>query len=140
MPSFSKLLLLATLFLSGALSLPVAEPGDISITHATKRQGSWSIVSTEPGISEKREAEAEAEPGNGFHSGGQYGGGITRGSKREAEAEAEAEPGNGFHSGGQFGGGITRGSRREAEAEPEAEPGNGFHSGGQYGGGITRGS
>jgi hypothetical protein len=77
MPSFSKLLLLATLFLSGALSLPVAEPGDI---HATKRQGSWSIESTEPGISEKREAEAEAEPGNGFHSGGQYGGGITRGS------------------------------------------------------------
>jgi hypothetical protein len=109
MPSLSKLFLLSTLFLSGALSLPVAEPAiaipGISLTRAAKRQGSWN---------EKREAEAEAEaePGNGFHSGGQFGGGITRGSKREAEAEAEAEaePGNGFHSGGQFGGGITRGS------------------------------
>jgi hypothetical protein len=110
MPPFSKLLLLATLFLSGALSLPVGEPVNIGLTSAAKRQGSWSIQSTEPGIDEKREADAEAEPGNGFHSGGQFGGGITRGSKREAEAEAEAEPGNGFHSGGQFGGGITRGS------------------------------
>jgi hypothetical protein len=112
MPSFSKLLLLATLFLSGTLSLPVAEPANIGVNvipsiglaRAAKRQGSWSIQTAEPGSVEKREAEAEAEPGNGFHTGGQFGGGITRGSKREAE------PGNGFHSGGQFGGGITRGS------------------------------
>ena len=106
MPSFSKLLLLAT------LSLPVAEPANIGVNvipgiglaRAAKRQGSRSIQTAEPGSVEKREAEAEAEPGNGFHTGGQFGGGITRGSKREAE------PGNGFHSGGQFGGGITRGS------------------------------
>lgn len=131
MPSISKLLLLSTLLLSGALSLPVAEPG---------------FIIGKPGLTLHRGSRREASPGN-IGIGGRPGFSLTRGSKREAEAEArntletiaispqdfkreaEPEPGNGFHTGGSFVGGLSRGSKREAEAEPEAAPG-GFHGGG----------
>jgi len=70
MPSFSKLLILSTLLLSGVLSLPTALPN---------------------GVRDKR--EADPKPDNSFHFGGDFDGGLTRGGsyKRDAEAEAESE-------------------------------------------------
>ena len=86
MPSLSKLILLSTLLLSGALSLPTASPGNIGIGGS-------------PGFSLTRDSKREASPA------GIHGGGTTRGGKREAEAEAAP--------GGIHGGGTTRGGKRE---------------------------
>ncbi len=140
MPSFSKLLILSTLLLSGVLSLPTALPN---------------------GVLGKREAVPKAD--NSFHFGGDFSGGLTRGGSYKREAEAAPKPDNSFHFGGDFSGGLTRGgsSKREAEADPEARntlsaianspetekreatpapaPDNSFHFGGDFDGGLTRG-
>ena len=113
MPSFSKLLILSTLLLSGVLSLPTALPD---------------------GVRGKREADPKAD--NSFHFGGDFDGGLTRGGsyKREASASASPEPeahntlehvaistetekrDNSFHFGGDFGGGLTE-DKRDSSVE-----------------------
>jgi hypothetical protein len=142
MPSFSKLLILSTLLLSGVLSLPTALPN---------------------GVLGKR--EADPKPDNSFHFGGDFDGGLTRGGSYKREAEASPKADNSFHFGGDFDGGLTRGGsyKREAEADPEARntlehiaispesekreaapapapaADNSFHFGGDFDGGLTRG-
>ncbi|PMD17166.1 hypothetical protein NA56DRAFT_662472 [Hyaloscypha hepaticicola] len=136
MPSFSKLLILSTLLLSGVLSLPTALPD---------------------GVRGKR--EAAPKPDNSFHFGGDFDGGLTE-DKREAipnfpepkkrEAAPAPEADNSFHFGGDFEGGLTE-DKREAEADPEAhntlehiaispeteKRDNSFHFGGDFEGGLT---
>jgi hypothetical protein len=144
MPSFSKLLILSTLLLSGVLSLPTALPN---------------------GVLGKR--EADPKPDNSFHFGGDFDGSLARGGSYKREAEASPKPDNSFHFGGDFAGGLTRGgsSKREAKADqvarntlsaipnpPETEKreatpapapvpaaDNGFHFGGDFDSGLTRG-
>ncbi|KAN0091789.1 hypothetical protein V8E51_017636 [Hyaloscypha variabilis] len=91
MPSLSKIILLSSLLLSGALSLPFASE-DVELT---ARNNGWHYNSN------------SADP-------------ITRGSKRDTEkVELEARN-NGWHYNSNSATGLTRGSKREAEAEPEA--------------------
>jgi hypothetical protein len=95
MPSFSKVLILSTLFLSGALSLPVAHDVDFipAILARNKREAAPGH-GISGGLGQKREAspEPEAAPG-GFRGGG------GRGRKREASPEPEAAPGHGVRGG-----------------------------------------
>jgi hypothetical protein len=116
MPSFSKILILSTLLLSGVLSLPTALPN---------------------GVLGKREADPKPDPS--FHFGADFSRGLTRGGSYKREAEAAPKPDNSFHFGGDFDGGLTRGGsyKREAEASPKAD--NSFHYGGDFSGGLTRG-
>jgi hypothetical protein len=159
MPSLSQVLILSTLFLAGALSLPVAEPQPgingspgFSLTQDSKREAEAAPGGVHGGFSRggKREAEAEPEARNTLESipiasfkrsadeaeleqreaaPGGVHGGFGRG-KREAEPVA----GDGYHYGASYSGGLTRGSKREAE--PVA--GDGYHYGASYSGGLTR--
>ncbi|KAE9367154.1 hypothetical protein N431DRAFT_429865 [Stipitochalara longipes BDJ] len=158
MPSLSKLILLSTLLLSGALSMPIASPGDgwhpsastgsLGLHRTGKREAQPAGASDGGEGHHKRDVEELEARGDGWHPSASTGNlGLTRSGKREADPEARntletipIAPAEFAKRGpsGAHGGGSGHHKREAEEAELDAR-GDGWHPSASTGNlGLTR--